>query len=310
MKTKPYQPHWYYISVSDCPGCNHATTYRKRRYTKRPERWEDEMEKSPSGQPSQSALFNEELKGNRRTQGGIASSQGVLSARVGGNADVFPQILALHVSEGSVVADVTHGKGIFWKKVPPDLYVVRPTDIETGVDCRQLPYDSCSIDCVVLDPPYMEGLYRRSTNHMAGSGSHAAFRNTYSNGQRTKGGPKWHAAVVDMYFRAGEEAYRVLRNEGVLIVKCQDEVSANRQCLTHVEIIHKYERVGFYTKDLFVVVRANNPVISRVKKQVHARKNHSYFLVFVKPPAGRNAKSMRSQAIRSRKSGASGGGDE
>jgi hypothetical protein len=33
---------------------------------------------------------------------------------------------------------------------------------------------------------------------------------------------------------------------------------------------------------LFVVMRTNKPGISRVIKQRHARKNHSYFLVFRK----------------------------
>ena len=32
----------------------------------------------------------------------------------------------------------------------------------------------------------------------------------------------------------------------------------------------------------FVVVRTNKPSVSRLKKQQHARKNHSYFLVFQK----------------------------
>jgi len=59
-------------------------------------------------------------------------------------------------------------------------------------------------------------------------------------------------------------------------------VSANRQWLTHVEIINEYERIGFYVRDLFVVVRNNRPIITRLKKQVHARKNHSYFIVFQK----------------------------
>jgi len=143
-----------------------------------------------------------------------------------------------------------------------------------------------SIDCVVLDPPYMEGLYRRSTTHLAGSGSYAAFRETYSNGQRTAGGPKYHDAVLDLYFKAGKEAHRVLRKYGVLIVKCQDEVSANTQRLTHVEIINKYEALGFYAKDLFVMVRPNKPAVSRILKQEHARKNHSYFLIFIKTDGG------------------------
>ena len=218
----------------------------------------------------------------RRVQGGVSTSDVLLSAHVGGNADIFPQILALHVPIGSVIADVTWGKGVFWTKVSRRDYELKATDIAMGVDLRDLPYKDGSVDCVVLDPPYMEGLFRRSTEHMAGSGSHSAFREHYSNGTATSDGPKWHAAVLDLYVRGGREAYRVLREEGVLIVKCQDEVSANTQWLTHVEIIDEYKRIGFYTKDLFVVVRPNRPVVSRLKKQVHARKNHSYFLVFIK----------------------------
>ena len=83
---------------------------------------------------------------------------------------------------------------------------------------------------------------------------------------------------------AGIEARRVLRDMGILIVKCQDEVSSNKQRLTHVEIINRYERLGFYTKDLFVVLRPNRPAVSRLKQQEHGRKNHSYFLVFVRLP--------------------------
>jgi len=65
-------------------------------------------------------------------------------------------------------------------------------------------------------------------------------------------GPKWHDAVLDMYYRAGTEAYRILRQDGILIVKCQDEVSANTQRLTHVEIINHYTQLGYYAKDLLL----------------------------------------------------------
>jgi len=218
----------------------------------------------------------------KRVAGGIATSDVVVSAYNAGNAEVFPHVLSLHVPEGSVVADVTYGKGVFWQCVDLTKYELKASDIKTGTDCRELPYSDASIDCVVLDPPYMEGLFRKSKDHLAGSGTHAAFREHYSNGEATDGGPKWHDAVLDLYFKAGKEAYRVLKPEGVFIVKCQDEVSANRQRLTHVELINEYESYGFYTKDLFVVMRVNQPAISRLKKQVHARKNHSYFLVFVK----------------------------
>lgn len=214
---------------------------------------------------------------NRRVQGGIATSDVTLSAHVGGNADVFAQVMSLHVPEGATVADVTWGKGVFWRKVREGIYNLRATDISTGVDCRDLPYLDGEIDCVVLDPPYMEGFFRNDDTQKAGGGSYAAFRKHYANGNEKPESVKWHDAVTKLYREAGREAYRVLRRNGVLIVKCQDEVSANRQRLTHVEIINDYESLGFYTKDLFVVVRPNKPSVARLKKQVHARKNHSYF---------------------------------
>jgi hypothetical protein len=235
----------------------------------------------------------------RRIAGGNPSTDLVLSAHAGDNADLFPQILRLHVPKGATVADVTFGQGTFWRKVPAGEYTVLASDIDAkvpdgpvpamrievtgGIDCRNLPYQNESLDCVVLDPPYMEGLYRSSPAHMAGSGTHASFRDAYSNGKPQEvEGPKWHEAVVDMYVRTGYEAYRVLKKDGILIVKCQDEVSANKQRLTHVEIITAYEAMGFYSRDLFVLVRSNRAGVSRLKKQEHARKNHSYFLVFQK----------------------------
>lgn len=250
---------------------------------------------------SQIGLFDNTGTKRKRVQGGFPSTDVTLSAHVGGNSELFPKILALHVPEGSKIADVTYGKGIFWKNVPKGSYNLSATDIENGVDCRKLPYGNDSYDCMVLDPPYMEGLLRNTVSHKAGSGTHYAFRKTYSNGDESQSGPKWHAAVVDLYHKAGQEAYRILRPGGVFIVKCQDEVSANRQWLTHVEIINDYEKMGFYIKDLFIVIRSNKPVISRLKKQVHARKNHSYFLIFIKSNPPKNGHQPRSRAISSKR---------
>ncbi len=238
----------------------------------------------------------------RRVQGGTPSNEGVVSAYIAENAEVFEAVVRLHLPEGSLVADLTYGKGVFWKQVPKGVYRLLFSDIdakrqrdlrhnvsvETGIDSRELPYEDASLNGIVFDPPYMEGLFRSSEEHLSGHGTHSAFRLAYSNGkpkphlEQGAKQPKWHDAVTDLYLRTGLEAYRTLKPGGVFIVKCQDEVSANKQRLTHVEIISAYESLGFYTKDLFIVVRKNRPVISRLKKQVHARKNHSYFLVFQK----------------------------
>lgn len=216
-------------------------------------------------------------RAKRVVQNGAATNALVLSAYEEGNEQVFPRILALYVKPGSVVADVTHGKGVFWRNVPPGVYDLRATDIQDGVDCRSLPYGDGTIDCVVLDPPYMHT--PGGTAHQ----SHPPFEKYYAN-NRTRGrtGAKYHEAVLELYREAACEAHRVLRSRGVFIVKCQDEVCANRQRFTHVEIMEMCRGMNFVAEDLFVVIRNNRPGVSRVVKQVHARKNHSYFLVFWK----------------------------
>ena len=217
----------------------------------------------------------------RRVRNGEPTNELVFSAFIGGNVDVFPQILNLYVAPGSTIADVTYGLGVFWRNVPEGLYQLLPSDIADGVDCRDLPYEDVSVDCVVLDPPYMHS--PGGTAHTA----HSAFEDHYRNngsGNRTE--KKYHEAVLDLYIEAGKEAFRVLRERGVFVVKCQDEVCSNRQRFTHVEIMQEYQKIGFVAEDLFVVMRRNRPGVSRTVKQVHARKNHSYFLVFWKRTVG------------------------
>jgi SAM-dependent methyltransferase len=209
----------------------------------------------------------------------------IYSAHVGLNAEIFPAILKLHVKDGASIADVTYGKGAFWKFVPKGRYVTSFSDLNTGsdkpdarvlkADCRKLPYEDASFDVVVLDPPYM---------HTPGGTAYEsmpAYENCYRNNDaKAPEGLKYHDAVLGLYVDAAREAVRILRKKGILVVKCQDEVCAHKQRLTHVELVNEYEKLGFNCDDLFVVVQTNLPNVSRMLKQKHARKSHSYFLVF------------------------------
>jgi tRNA G10 N-methylase Trm11 len=222
--------------------------------------------------------MSEHTRSGRR-QTGSSTNDLIVSSYFGINADVFPGILDLYVKSGASIADVTYGKGAFWKKVKRTDLNVLATDLADGTDCRSLPYADSSIDALVLDPPYM---------HTPGQGAHHGHQNyeTYyrNNATANTGESRYHEAILELYFAAGKEAARVLRSEGILIVKCQDEVCANRQRLTHVEIINEYEAYGFQAEDLFIITRVAKPGMSRVLRQRHARKNHSYFLVFWKAP--------------------------
>jgi hypothetical protein len=212
----------------------------------------------------------------RKAPAGRATNDLIFSAYVESNADIFPKVLQLYVPKRSVVADVTYGKGVFWKNIPKGDYVLKATDIETGVDCRNLPYRAGTIDSVVFDPPYM---------HTPGGTAHVGhqhYEKYYQNNATTNSEKKYHEAVLDLYFKGAKEAYRVLKPNGIFIIKCQDEVCANKQRLTHVEIINELLRMGFLVEDLFVVMRRNKPGVSRIIRQIHARKAHSYFLIFRK----------------------------
>lgn len=212
----------------------------------------------------------------RKSPDGISTNDLVFSSYKGTNDEVFPFVLSLYVEPGSTVADVTYGKGVFWRKIPQDAYKLLPSDLESGVDCRSLPYDDVSMDCVVFDPPYMHT--PGGTAHVGHQNYEGYYKNNLANSDK-----KYHEAVLDLYFTAAREAWRVLCRGGVYIVKCQDEVCANQQRLTHVELINELQSYGFIVEDLFVVLRNGKPGVSRIITQAHARKNHSYFLVFLKP---------------------------
>jgi hypothetical protein len=216
-------------------------------------------------------------KKKRKSPDGITTNKLVFSAHQGTNDGIFPSILKLHVPAGSKIADITYGGGVFWRSVRKDHYHLLATDIKTGVDCRALPYENGSLDCVVFDPPYMHT--PGGTAHV----NHQNYENYYGNNVAANGSEKkYHEAVLDLYFKTAHEAKRVLRTEGIFIVKCMDEVCANQQRLTHVELINEFCNHGFIVEDLFVLLRNNRPGVSRILRQVHARKNHSYFLIFRK----------------------------
>ena len=72
----------------------------------------------------------------------VSREELVVSAHEGRNAELFPNVLDLHVPVGSKIADVTYGKGVFWKQVPQGAYDVYGSDLDSeksptgeSVDC-------------------------------------------------------------------------------------------------------------------------------------------------------------------------------
>lgn len=206
------------------------------------------------------------------------------TAHVGPNAPVFLSILRQYVPRGASGCDVTYGRGVFWSdEARAHVGTLSVSDLSDGVCLSALPYSDASQGFHVLDPPYICGFFRPHASQKA-QARHSDFSDRYGNhGGTGYRGKFYHAAVEAIYSDGLREAWRVLAPGGVQITKVQDEVSNHRQHLTHVHVVNEAVSLGFEVLDLFVVIRADRPHGRRMKRQEHARKNHSYFVVFRKP---------------------------
>lgn len=168
--------------------------------------------------------------------------------------------------------DPTYSRGEFYKNfaaprlkfdLSPQLSEVEPAD------CRNLPLASSSIQSIMFDPPFV-------MNGDAGKDNPNGRINTRFTSFKNYG------ELKALYIPAINEFYRVLRPAGLLVIKCQDSVTSGKQYMTHADVIRWAQDAGFYCEDMFIYIRTNLLMDNRWKQQRHARKAHSYFIVFRK----------------------------
>lgn len=192
-------------------------------------------------------------------------------------ADIIKSILELHVKEKQIDCDPTYSKGNFYKntgiKEPLYKFDINPInfDIPYG-DSRKLPLNSESINCEIFDPPFL-----------ATTGKSLNLNDNNNIINKRFGVYPTEKELHKFYVDSMKEAYRVLKPNGILIFKCQDKVSSGKQYMSHIFIVNEAVKIGFYPKDLFILLAKNRLVADwQQKNQRHARKFHSYFIVFEK----------------------------
>lgn len=191
-------------------------------------------------------------------------------------SEIIRNILKLHVPKGKIDCDPTFSTGAFYSgtdiELPQyrfDIYLQR-SDVEKA-DARNLPLADSSISCMMLDPPF---LATKGKSLTADKGNIINRRFGVYPDEKSL-----HQCYADML----AEAYRVLKADGILIFKCQDKVSSGRQYMSHVFIMNEAVRIGFYPKDLFILLAKSRLVADWQKQnQRNSRKFHSYFWVFQK----------------------------
>jgi ubiquinone/menaquinone biosynthesis C-methylase UbiE len=78
------------------------------------------------------------------------------------------------------------------------------------------------------------------------------------------------------------EAYRVLQNDGILLLKTQATVSGATQLFMPEYSWLVAQQCGFYVLDQFFLISINRLHSGKIKKQYHVRKYTSTFYVFKK----------------------------
>jgi hypothetical protein len=204
----------------------------------------------------------------------------VLTAVVGDNCELIARVCNIYAPEGSRIADVTWGRGYFWRDVDLTRYDFTKSDLQTvrsaAHDFRRLPrdkYPDATFDVVAFDPPYT-----------VNPGKDGWCKKKYRTHTVQGYGP---AQILDLYEAGLREAGRILKSGGTVWCKCQDSIEGGgRQSWNHIEIYDRARSLGFEAVDLFVLVTAEPP-LSNWPRQIHARKNHSFLWIFQKMKAAK-----------------------
>lgn len=182
---------------------------------------------------------------------------------------ILHDIVSLHIPEGRFDLDPTYSKGNFYKdgNVLPPVYKFdkHPLD-ETVVygDSKDLPLSNESVGSICYDPPFI----------IAG-GQDSKIKARFSSY------PSWESLKSD-YALSLREFHRILKNKGILVVKCQNIISSGKQRQTAYFLMNTALELGFNIKDEFILLSKNKIIGHNWSRQVHAHKYHSYFLVFQK----------------------------
>lgn len=191
------------------------------------------------------------------------------------NKEVIENIMLLYGIE-QFELDCTYSTGSFWKglpqpKIKSDLFPKNDSIIYANSE--NLPFENGSMSSIMYDPPFIV-VGKTYRENKEGSSIIAKRFEGYETFTHLK----------ENYYNTLKELYRVCKDGGYVVMKCQDTVSGGKQHFSHVMVMNMAYNLGFYPKDMFVLLAKQriNSFGGKWKKQVHSRKYHSYFWVFEK----------------------------
>lgn len=191
------------------------------------------------------------------------------------NYEVIKNIMALYKIE-QFDLDCTYSRGLFWKNLPqPKIKtdLVPVCDDVIMADSEHLPFDDDSMNSIMYDPPFVISGKMYKENKKGSSVIAKRFE-----------GYTTYEKLTTNYYNTLVELYRICIKNGLVVMKTQDTVSGGKNHFTHVMIMNMALKIGFYPRDLFILVAKMriNSFGGKWNKQEHARKFHSYFIILEK----------------------------
>jgi SAM-dependent methyltransferase len=172
------------------------------------------------------------------------------------------------------ILDATLNAGRFWKDSTRPVIGIdvdpRHRPAVVADNCR-MPFGDSAFDVVVYDPPHIPNQGRDQSKDF-GTRFGLVLKSSATNGYNFS---HFYPPFVD-------EAYRVLRPEGILFAKIADYVHGHRFQWAHIEFIQAAAQAGFCPCDSIVKIRRGPIMSPRWKNAHHARRQHCYWLVFRK----------------------------
>lgn len=192
------------------------------------------------------------------------------------NDEIIQDIMTLHQIDRFDL-DCTYSIGQFWKNLPQPVHKTDLNPQRKGVvkaSSDDLPFDDESMQNIMFDPPFVISGQTYKENKEGSSLIAKRFE-----------GYKNFDALKDHYMGTLQEVHRILQEDGLLVFKCQDTTSSGKNHFSHCMVMNMAIEVGFYPKDLFILLAKNTISAfspNKWQQQFHARKHHSYFWVFQK----------------------------
>lgn len=182
--------------------------------------------------------------------------------------EILANILKLYTQTETFDCDLTYSIGVFYRNIPqPQLKFDKYPQIE-GVKQLNEAHNIVkgSLNSVIFDLPFIT----KQGVEIEKSAIANRFNCFHSAGEMLE--------TNDLMLTL---SHKILKKKGILIVKTMDTCYAGKQIWVSDYVIQKAKEIGFELFDKFILL-SNKRHLRFTGIQRHARKYHSYFLVFKK----------------------------